>query len=166
MRRSGPVALLLGLLITTASCGGSEPQTVATRDGKRSYQEFRATIATFPYTASRERRGRTVEGYSRLRVGMTKEEVSVAIGEPDYSQLTASKSPGPGWTGSVWMYYLSMRSDGANTSDAVVHVFFDREDRAVWIVPSNIDGLHEMRRACDHNAAPNYSMQPTGAARG
>lgn len=94
---------------------------------------------------------------------MTKDEVSVAIGEPDYSQLTTSKTPSPGWTGSVWMYYLSM-SNSANTRDAVVHIFFDREDRAVWIVPSNIDELHE--KGSPHNVAPNYGMQPTGVARG
>ena len=36
-----------------------------------------------------------------------------------------------------------MRSRGANVLDPVVHVFFDTHDRAVWIVPSNIEGLRE-----------------------
>jgi len=143
MSEVGAVALLLCLAIMTASCGESAPQVSPKRDAKRSYKEFRETIATFPYMAPRERRDRIVAGYSRLRVGMTKDEVAVTIGEPDYSQLTTSKSPSPGWTGSAWMYYLSMLSDGANTRDAVVHVFFDREDRAIWIVPSNIGELHE-----------------------
>ena len=75
---------------------------------------------------------------------MTKEQVARVIGEPDYSALSyGPKGPRMKWKGSSWVYYLSKRGDSANTFDPVVQVFFATDDRAAWIVPSNVEGLRE-----------------------
>ncbi len=145
MRANCTPALLLCLLIATTACGRTDlPQVVPTRDGKRSYEEFKASVGSFPYNAPRERRERILAGYSKLDVGVTKDEVAAAIGEPDYSQLNyGPKGPNMPLIGSSWVYYLSKRGDRANNLDPVVHVFFGTDGRARWIVPSNIEGLHE-----------------------
>ena len=143
--RAKGVALMLVLLVTTG--GGAkdaQPEAVPKLDGKKTYEEFRASIQSFPYTAPRERRDRIVQGYSTLDVGMTKDNVARVIGEPDYSRLSyGPKGPRMTWQGSSWVYYLSKRDDGANTRDAIVHVSFNTDDRAVWIKAENIEGLRE-----------------------
>jgi len=144
IRLTGAV-LLLGLLMTT-SCWATdaEPPAGPKHDGRNTYEEFNSTIRSFPYTAPRERRDRIVRGHSTLEIGMTKEQVARVIGEPDYSVLGyGPKAPDMKWKGSSWVYYLSKREDLANSHDPVVRVFFDTENRAVWIVPSNVEGLRE-----------------------
>jgi hypothetical protein len=141
--RTAALLLLLCLLVPPASYGGSvgEAPRAPVSDGKPSYEEFRRSVGSFPYRAAPERQNQIRTGYQRLQVGATKPEVAAALGEPDYSQIGYSKGPTPRWLGSSWAYYLSKRSDGANSFDPVVEVFFGTDDRAVWIVPSNISGL-------------------------
>ena len=140
------VGLAACLLVATLSCGKNEREAtqIPDRDGKRSYADFKQAVGSFPYTAPEERQSRIRKGYAQLAVGATKEQVASALGEPDYSQNNFSKDGKPKWLGSSWLYYLSKRSDGANSFDPVVHVFFGTDGRATWIVPSNIDGLNEM----------------------
>ena len=142
--RCAIVAILVLLQATTAFGGGEESQRRPGHDGKRSYEEFRGSVKSFPYAASPERKDRILRGYPKLQIGMTKEEVAALIGEPDYSQLSfGPKGPNMQWKGSSWSYYLYKRGDGANTFDPRVEVFFGTDDRAKWIVPSNIEGLRE-----------------------
>ena len=137
--------LLLSLVLATAACHGSEgvPQPAARNDGRRSYKEFVASVGSFPYSASEERRDRILLGYSKLEVGATKDEVSAALGEPDYSAPVETKDLEPRLRGSLWVYYFSKRDNGDNSFDPVVEVFFGTDGRAAWIVPRNIGGLHE-----------------------
>jgi hypothetical protein len=138
-------AILVCLLVATVSCGerDSETQLAPVSDGKRSYNDFKQAVGSFPYTAPQERQNRIRSGYAQVAVGANKDEVARALGEPDFTQNDYSKEARPGWLGSSWSYYLSKRSDGGNVSDPVVHVFFGTDGRATWIVPSNIEGLHE-----------------------
>ena len=137
--------ILMCLLVATVSCGerDSETQLAPVSDGERSYNDFEQAVGSFPYTASQERQNRIRSGYAQVAVGATKDEVARALGEPDFSQDLYSKDARPGWLGSSWSYYLSKRSDGVNMFDPVVQVFFGTDGRATWIVPSNIEGLHE-----------------------
>lgn len=141
--RMKAATLLMVLLSAAPACAkADEPELVPRLDGKRTYEDFKASIRSFPYTASPERRDRLVAGYSKVDVGMTKEDIARVIGDPDYSELGyGPKGPNMKWQGSSWMYYLSKRGDLVNILDPSVQIFFDREDRAVWIVPSNIEGL-------------------------
>ena len=145
MKSECTIATVLCLLLVTTGYGRSDQsQPLPRHDGKRSYEEFRSAVKSFPYTASPERKERILAGYPKLEVGMTKEQVAVLIGEPDYSQLSyGPKGPNMRWKGSSWSYYLYKRGDGVNSFDPVVQVFFGTNDRAKWIVPSNIEGLRE-----------------------
>ena len=146
--------MLLIVLLVTTSCRATDAEPDAgPKHGRNTYEEFKATIRSFPYTAPRERRDRIVRGYSELEIGMTKEQVARVIGEPDYSVLGyGPKGPDMKWKGSSWVYYLSKREDLANSHDPVVRVFFDTENRAVWIVPSNVEGLREKGSASTPHA--------------
>src|SRR5215470_15491797 len=68
-------------------CVPGGPKIYCDPDGQKSGKEFRATIKSFPYSASAERKERILKNYPSLRVGMTKKEVSALIGDPDYSQI-------------------------------------------------------------------------------
>jgi hypothetical protein len=145
MNTSSVAAFLLCLLIATASCGRHEGEIrqAPISDGKRSYEEFKQAVGSFPYTAPQWRQDRIRKGYVQVDVGATKDEIALALGDPDYSQNDYSKEAKPGWIGSSWVYYIAKKSDGANVFDPVIHVFFGTDGRATWIVPRNIEGLNE-----------------------
>lgn len=118
-------------------------------DGQKSYEEFRATIKSFPYSTSPERRDRVVNNYQRLRVGMTKPQVAALIGNPDFSdQAYGPKGPGEHWLGSRWKYELFKRDDNVNENDPNVEVFFGTDGLVNWVVPSGISGLSEVGSCC------------------
>ena len=121
------------------------PPTVTPKpDGKKTYEEFAATIKSYPYDAPQERKDRIVKNYPKLELGMSKEQVAELIGDPDYSQLGyGPKGPRPQWHGSNWTYWLRKRDNLVNLNDPCLEIFFGTDDRATWIVPSNIDGLTE-----------------------
>ena len=111
-------------------------------DGKRTCDEFEAAIKSYPYEAPQPRKDRIVKNYPKLAIGMSKDQVACLIGEPDCSVLIyGPKGPGEKWLGSAWTYCLRKREKGSNAYDPCVEIFFGTEDRANWIVPSNVDGL-------------------------
>jgi hypothetical protein len=113
-------------------------------DGKQTYEEFAAAVMSYPYEASQARKDRIVKNYPKLAVGMSKDRVAELIGDPDYSGLGyGPKGPNEKWRGSDWTYWFRKRDNGINSFDPVVQIFFGTDDRAHWIVPSNIDGLKE-----------------------
>ena len=118
-------------------------------DGQKSYGEFRATIKSFPYSASPERRDLVVNNFPELRVGMTKPQVAALIGNPDYShQAYGPKGPGEHWQGSRWDYVLFKRAGDVNENDPNVEVFFGTDGFVKWAVPSGISGLSEVGSCC------------------
>ena len=76
-------ALLSLMLFALPGCR-ARPLIQHASDGQKSYDEFRATINSFPYSTSPERRDLVVNNYPSLRVGMTKQQVAALIGNPDY----------------------------------------------------------------------------------
>lgn len=123
-------------------------------DGKKSYEAFAAIIKTYPYEAPQPRKDRVIKNYSKLEIGMPKDQVAGLIGEPDYSRPSygAKRPTDMRWPGSSWTYYLYKRSDLVNTLDACVQIFFGTDDHVKWIVPSNIEGLVE-KGSPAHNGA-------------
>ena len=115
-------------------------------DGKKTSEEFRATIKSYPYKAPQPRKDRIIKNYPKVAIGMSKDQIAGLIGEPDCSGLIyGPKGPGEKWKGSCWTYCLRLRENGSNAFDPFVEIFFGTDDRAGWIVPSNIDGLTEKR---------------------
>ena len=113
-------------------------------DGKRSYEEFAATIRSYPYEAPQLRKDKIIKNYPELQIGMSKDQVAGLIGEPDFSRVDyGPKGPGEKWQGSSWTYYLYTRSNLANNFDPCVYVRFGTDDRVNCITPSNIEGLTE-----------------------
>ena len=119
-------------------------------DGQKSYKEFRATIKSFPYSTSEDRKNQIVVNYLGLRVGMTQKQVAVLIGDPDYSQpIVGPKGFNAHWRGNDWSYRIFMREDGVNMNDPTIQVFFDTHGLLVWGVPSGISGLSEIGECCN-----------------
>jgi hypothetical protein len=141
--RVGSVVVGFSLVMAACGPGADAPEPIPKSDGQPSHEDFVRAVPTFPYVASSERQNRIRAGYVQLEIGATKEQVLTALGQPDYSQLRFTKGPKPRWLGSSWTYWFAKRSDGANTFDPVVQIFFDTNDRAEWMGPCNIDGLPE-----------------------
>ena len=119
-------------------------------DGQTSYDQFRTTIKSFPYSTSPARRDLVVNNYPSLQVGMTKPKVAALIGNPDYSdQDYGPKGPGEHWLGSHWGYVLFKRGDDVSENDPNVEVFFGTDGLVNWAVPSSISGLSEVGSCCN-----------------
>src|SRR5208282_1238143 len=56
-------------------------------DGKKTSEEFRAAIKSYPYEAPQARKDMIVNNYAKLEIGMSKNQVAELIGDPDYSRL-------------------------------------------------------------------------------
>ena len=122
-----------------------------TTDGQKSYEEFRATIKSFPYATVAKRRSYILKNYPSLRVGMSKKQVAALIGDPDYSTpiyAYGPKGPQERWRGSIWTYILFMREDAMNENDPKIQIFFGTDGLVRWAVPSGIAGLSEIGKCC------------------
>lgn len=139
------ISLLFAFFLVIAGCRlPHQTQTTPKNDGKKSYEEFVATVKTFPYEAPLSRKDRIVKKFSELEIGMSKDQVTALIGEPDFSRLDyGPKGPNERWQGSSWSYYLFMRENSANNNDSCLAIHFGVDDHAVLIIPENIDGLIE-----------------------
>jgi len=123
---------------------GNFPALTPKSDGKKTYQEFAATIKSYPYEAPQARKDKIVKNLSKLELDMSKEQVAALIGEPDYSELYyIGEGPRGLWFGSHWMYYLRKQANGVPILDSRVDILFGTDDRAKRIAPLNIDGLKE-----------------------
>ena len=130
-------------------------------DGKKTCEEFAATIKSYPYEATQARKDKIVQNYPKLEIGMSKDQVATLIGDPDFSGLNyGPKGPGEKWLGSSWAYCLRLRENGSNAFDPRVEIFFGTDGRANWIVPSNIDGLTEKGGVSRQRESPPNTDRP------
>jgi len=125
-------------------------------DGKFTYDQF-VSAHTFPYIAPEERQRQLRQNYSQLSIGLTKTEVSVILGEPDYSKMLYSKGPTP-WRfmGSSWNYFFE-KPDPIGTNiktDKNIHVFFGADGKTKRIT-TNIEGLYEIVKPERENSQQN-----------
>lgn len=97
----------------------------------------------YRYLASKERESQIIEGFKKLRLGESRDDVRDALGPPDTADSMSGKHRDAPFRGWCYMYQIKMR-DLANTNDVSVHVFFDPDGKLDWAAPSNIDGLTEI----------------------
>ena len=133
------VLLLCAMLISTCA-KHLKPDFLPTE------KEFSEKVKSFPFKATNERKQQVLENYSKLELGMTKDQVAATIGEPDYWGVT-----GPGKdnvTGSSWVYgfYCTGRFCGTTSDDDLLEVLFDLDDRVDWIAPSPRLNLEPKRK--------------------
>jgi hypothetical protein len=136
-------------LLTSTLAGSPAANDKPVPDSQKSYQEFRATIKSFPYSAPVERKNHILKNYPNLRVGMSKKEVSALIGSPDYSELDfGPKGPREHWLGSSWVYQLFKQGDDTNLYDPMIEIFFGTDGLLFWAVPSGMSELSQIGKCC------------------
>ena len=150
------LALMILLVYTrplsTASANKNQcipggPLSPCNPDGQKSYEEFHATIKSFRYSAPAERKERLLKNYASLRVGMTKNEVSALIGDPDYSEIAfGPKGPGEHWLGSDWNYVLFKEEDV--TTSIGIFISFGTDGLLRWAAPSRLPQFSEIGSCC------------------
>jgi|SRR5262245_14393689 len=138
------------VVILTFGCQKNRPEPNAPKtDGKRSLQEFMKTIKPGRYEASDTRKNQIYKNYLKLKVGMSKEEVSFLIGDPDYSDPSyGPKSFNPKWKGWSWKYNIVWENTKFvnEHNDEWIKIYFGTDDRAHWIVASRKTGLPSIGR--------------------
>lgn len=152
--KSCSIILLLFSFILAGCYRDKQPQAIPKSDGKKSYKEFVAGVKIFPYEASLSRKDPIIRNYSKLEIGMSKDQIVALIGEPDYSQLSyGPKGPGEKWLGSTWNYFLYLNDSKSSQLNAKpdqwIEIFFDTEDKAHCIGPSKNLGLE--KKGCVSN---------------
>jgi hypothetical protein len=98
----------------------------------------------YEYVATAERERQIVDGFPKLKVGQSREEVRDAMGLPDTAQPGYSKEYNSRFLGWSYLYRIRMRSGGPNTNDVCVEVFFDSAGNLMRAVPNHIAGLKEV----------------------
>ena len=135
--------LVTGVLV---GCLGAAMLAVAAEpDGAPTVEQFQRAVHKFPYVAPPQRAAMILAGLARVKHCANKAAVRSLFGEPDFGRAPRdAKGPGDKWIGSSWVYYLSKMGAGTNRSDSRVEVFFDTANRAIWIVPSRVEGAREI----------------------
>ena len=107
------------------------------------YREFVASVGVFPYKASADRRKRLLNNYSKLVIGMSKDEVAALLGDPDFADKLQAKEPPFKQMGSEWIYYLLLNDANLTNekTDQSISIFYGPDGKAHWITPLNIEGL-------------------------
>lgn len=101
-----------------------------------------------PYIASAARKQQITDGYSKLKLQMSREEVEKLMGDADYSapkpsgHLATAPEPNPPVCSDQLAYLLKKDSvNMADMGDVGIYVFFSPENRLYWATPLNIDSL-------------------------
>jgi len=101
-----------------------------------------------PYIADEKRKSQIVEGYSKLRLNMSANEVEALMGRPDYSRpkikghLSNAPAPNPPVCNEQFVYMLKKENENlADMNDVGVYVFFTTDDKLYWATPLNLEDL-------------------------
>ena len=127
-------------------CNAEYPQLIHF-DEQKTESEFLTDINKFPYEISKERKSRILDNYSKLAIGIPKEQVIILIGKPDFSTGLSGKSASSEITGIMWTYYFYKEKNnlGIADTDIRVNLSFDTEGKLTSAWPSGIKGLKEIR---------------------
>jgi len=112
------------------------------------YEEFEKSVGGFPYAAPETKKAHIINNYSKLSLGMTKQQVYDILGKPDVETeiLPKFKFERPKSRGWEWTYYIYKTDDwGQNLKyDREVNIFYDISGKTDWIVAYNIENLQEL----------------------
>jgi hypothetical protein len=96
------------------------------------------------YVATKERKAQIVNGFSKLKLGQTREQVRDILGPPDRAEAMHGKARSAPFHGWDYTYELKMETIDGNMSNKYADVFFDAENKLEWAEGHNIKGLHEI----------------------
>lgn len=114
---------------------------------KHSFSRFIEGIERFPYVADQQKNSRVREGFKRLSIGMHKDDVKKAMGEPDSEMFEYSKTnKDKELVGSTWGYYLKRTERNLATPnyDEAVFLYFKPNNELYWAQPENVNGLETL----------------------
>jgi len=119
-------------------------------DGLPGYTQWLSKTA-LPYAAGQERKQEIVQGYAKLKLQMTVDDVKQLLGPPDFSSprpsghLSTVPAPETPVCNDQLAYIVDKKSDNmADTEDAAIFLFFSPEKKLTWAAPQNIPGLSQI----------------------
>src|SRR5437879_3315919 len=98
------------------------------------------------YYASSTRVKQIKENYSKLQIGMKREEVEKLLAAPDFEDpgISRTYSEKRRWCGYQWGYYVSKTDiNQAAMDDEGVFLSFDSSGKLTWAAPQNLKGLKQ-----------------------
>ena len=95
----------------------------------------------FPYAVPEARKNKILAGLKSVKTCLTKNEIKSLLGEPDYGdQNFGSKTTGiTAWQGSKWYYIFKADNIVGKSTDPIVIVYFDTQDRVIKVFTRAID---------------------------
>ncbi len=87
-----------------------------------------------------------VWAYSRLRLGMTRYQVSEILGPPDVTRTRIDNEPSGTRYGWAYKYFIRLREGGPIIYDQSIQLYFGVDGRLDWAVPGNLENLVDIGR--------------------
>lgn len=138
----------LSSMLLVSACDADTQWVLESQESEKySFTQFIKNIEKFPYTADQPKLSRVKEGFKQLSLGMKKDDVKKAMGEPDAESLNykpMKKSKELVYT--TWDYYLKRRErDLANDGfDEAVFLYFKPNGELYWAHSDNIAELKSL----------------------
>jgi len=103
------------------------------------------------YLAPDKRKQQILNGFPKIKLQMSLEEVEKVLGQPDFSaplpaaRLATSQEPAEVACSNQIAYIVKKSSENmADTSDLAVYFLFTRNGKMYWAVPQNLPELRQL----------------------
>jgi len=103
------------------------------------------------YVAPDKRKQQILNGYPKIKLQMSLEEVEKFLSQPDFSaplpaaRLATSPEPAEASCSNQIAFIVKKSSENmADTADVAVYLLFSRNGNLYWAVPQNISGLRQL----------------------
>jgi hypothetical protein len=159
-------------LVTLPGCTDKKPPLMIQKESSEySFTSFTNSIDQYPYEAPKAKQDIVKNGYSKVSLGMNKQDIKQLMGEPDAEFFSYNVRKGSEiFTNSTWGYYLHRHEKTLATSnyDRAIFLDFDTIGKlywAGWSVPGG-DGLFNQIGDIlkkDSNKSANKGMQTDAA---
>lgn len=146
----GYLFLIMCIFLCFFSFCNSSAGNVNDKKSRRynTYESFKKSVGGLPYDAPEAKKRHIIENYTKLLIGMTKQQVYDILGEPDIEDEILPKFAweSPKSRGWIWMYYIYRANsrEGNSKADKLVEVYYDVDGKVHWIAASNVDGLEDL----------------------
>ena len=133
----------------TVALTAQTPISCPSEQGRVVYREWVKKVGLDhgkTYSASPSRQKQLKDGYTKLNLGMTREEVEKILGAPDAAGPARSQAytESRHWCGYQWNYYLNKTDANEYASDDVgLFLAFDALGKLYWASPFNIKNLKQ-----------------------
>ncbi|MCQ4318620.1 hypothetical protein EA797_21500 [Stutzerimonas zhaodongensis] len=146
------ILMLLIFMASLSACFETTTYNSTTKSSnKYNFGKFLDSITSFPYSAPAEQQERIKNNYTKLKIGMPKNEILNILPPPNAEFFTYEKNGDKEvFESSSWAYYLTRQEYNLGSdSDAALFLYFNELEQLYWSIPDNIEGLSQLGNPLD-----------------